>query len=78
VHWSRRSIVDASTNSAGLRYLAASLAHMDRLEEAQRVITDLIAVQPSSTLSRSRSTPLRYAWMVDLYIEGLRKAGLPK
>jgi adenylate cyclase len=76
--WSRRSIVDAPTNTAGLRYLAASLAHMEQLEEADRVITDLLGVQPSSSLSRSRSTPLRYAWMMDLYIEGLRKAGLPE
>jgi adenylate cyclase len=78
VVWSRRSIVDTPTNSAGLRYLAASLAHMGQLEEAHRTIADLLAVQPNSSLSRSRSSGFRYPWMVDLYIDGLRKAGLPQ
>ena len=39
---------------------------------------ELLALQPSSTLSFTRRFP-RYlhAWMTDLFIEGLRKSGCP-
>jgi adenylate cyclase len=78
VAWNRRSIVDTPTNTAGMRYLAASLAHTGQSEEAHRIVSDLLAVQPNSSLSRSRSSGFRYSWMMDLYIDGLRKAGLPE
>jgi len=60
------------------RYKAAALAHLDRLEEARVVIADLLQVQPKATLTRARNAAAAHAWMMDLWIEGLRKAGLPE
>ena len=34
--------------------------------------------QPNSSRARSRLSSFRHPWMYDLYLEGLRKAGLPE
>ena len=33
---------------------------------------------PRATLARARNASFRYEWMYDLYLDGLRKAGLPE
>src|SRR3954454_19655326 len=47
-------------------------------DDAKRTIDRLLAVQPNSSLKRSRQTRYRHSWMSDLHQEGLRKAGLPE
>jgi adenylate cyclase len=78
VSWTRRVLVQHPNHSIAKRYLAASLAHLGRIEEARDVIADLLRSQPQSSLSRSRKSTFRYGWMMELYIDGLRKAGLPE
>ena len=76
--WAKRGAVKNPEHTASLRYQAAALAHGGRLEEAREVVAALLAQQPNSSLTRSRQgSALRHAWMLDLYIEGLRRAGLP-
>ena len=41
-------------NTASRRLLAASLAHLDRVEEAREVVKELLIVQPKFTLSFTR------------------------
>jgi len=48
------------------------------LDDAKKTIDRLLAVQPNSSLTRSRQTRYRHSWMSDLHQEGLRKAGLPE
>jgi adenylate cyclase len=76
--WAKRGATKNPEHTASLRYLAASLAHAGRLDEAKEVVKTLLARQPNSSLSRSREgKSLRHPWMIDLYIDGLRLAGLP-
>jgi adenylate cyclase len=74
----RRILVEWPKHAVSLRYLAASLAHLGRRDEARRVIDDLLQVQPNSSLSRSRHARFRHPWMYDLYVGGLEAAGLPE
>lgn len=76
--WAKRGVAKNPEHTASLRYLAAALAHAGRLDEAREVVGTLLERQPNSSLRRSREGhSLRHPWMVDLYIEGLRLAGLP-
>ncbi len=76
--WAKRGAAKNPEHTSSLRYHAAALAHAGRLAEAREVVEILLARQPNSSLTRSRQgNSLRHDWMLALYIEGLRLAGLP-
>jgi adenylate cyclase len=76
--WAKRGATKSPEHTPSLRYQAAALAHAGRLDEARTVIEALRVRQPNSSLTRSsEGTSLRHAWMRDLYVDGLRLAGLP-
>jgi adenylate cyclase len=73
----RRGIAHMPRNTPSRRILASALAHLGRMDEARVVATELLALQPGATLSFSRRFPrFRHEWMTDLFVEGLRLAGL--
>jgi adenylate cyclase len=75
----RRGIAQMTRNTASRRLLAASLAHLGRVEEAREVVKELLILQPKFTLSFTRRFPrYRPSWMPELLIDGLRKAGVPE
>jgi adenylate cyclase len=75
----RRGIAHMPRNTPSRRILASALAHLGRMDEARVVATELLALQPGATLSFSRRFPrFRHEWMTDLFVEGLRLAGLPE
>jgi TolB-like protein len=76
--WARRAIARHPDLTTPHRFLAAAQAHAGRLEEARATVAELLRRQPRSSLSRSRHSPFRHAFMMDLYIDGLRRAGLPE
>ena len=76
--WSRLAMAERMNWNVARRYHAASLAHLGRLDEARAEILDLLAVQPSSSLTRSRGSRFRFPYMYEQYIGGLRLAGLPE
>ena len=79
VRWCRRTLFGSPDHSVARRYLAASLAYLGRREEAQGAIQELLIRQPNSCLSRSRSSSaFGPTWMLDLYVDGLKLAGLPE
>jgi adenylate cyclase len=78
VEWAERATEQAPTFSVGLRFLAAALAQTGRMEEARAAIVRLREVQPTSSLTLSRSSAYRRPEMLELYLDGLRKAGLPE
>jgi adenylate cyclase len=78
VEWARRNLEQHPDFSPAWRFLASALAHQGRFAEAQEAVLALRKVQPNSTVSRSATTPYRHRWMVELYVDGLRKAGLPE
>lgn len=75
----RRSLASAPGATAPRRYLAATLAHLGRDEEARAEAAELVRRQPSSSVQRSRDiNPYRHSWMTGLFLDGLRGAGLPE
>src|SRR6185436_6668365 len=62
--------------------LAAALAHLGRLEEAQRAVQSGLALNPKFTLRRYRagaaSDHPTFLKQRERVIEGLRKAGVPE
>jgi adenylate cyclase len=73
-----RILTEVPTHNVARRYLAAALGHLGRIDEAKRVIADLLDAQPTSNQRTTRSSTFRDPRMSKLYIEGLEKAGLPE
>ena len=58
------------------RCLAAALAHLGRDLEARKTATQLLEIEPHFRISEWLARSGR--WQAQLYIDGLRKAGLPE
>ena len=78
IAWGRRAVGEAAGANIARRHVAAALAHLGRIKEAKAEIALVLKHQPNSSLTRSRLSSFRHEWMYDLYLEGLRKAGLPE
>jgi adenylate cyclase len=76
--WSRQTLDKWPSHPVTLRYRAVTLVELGRLDEARSVVAHLRKVQPNSSLARSRLSPYRDQEMFELYIDGLRRAGLPE
>ncbi len=60
------------------RYLAAALGLSGKIADARDVIADLRRLAPSSCIALSATSNFRHAWQLDVYLDGLRRAGLPE
>src|SRR3712207_4820922 len=72
--WTRRTLDKWPSHPVALRYRAAALVLLDRVDEARSVISELLKVQSNSSLSRSRRAHYQDAEMYGVYLEALRKA----
>jgi len=62
----------------GRRLLAANYAHLGMLEEAKAQVREVLRLHPGFTISQWRHRPpYRDSAILNRYVEGLRKAGLP-
>lgn len=62
----------------GSRLLAANYAHLDRMDEARAAAAEVLRLHPNFTLSEWRHRPpYRDKAIIDHYVAGLQKAGLP-
>jgi len=77
VRWAQRAVVLAR-NPLSYRILAASLAEVGRIDQARNAAVALLSLQPSACLRRSRGSNYRRPEDVELYVEALRKAGVPE
>jgi|tagenome__1003787_1003787.scaffolds.fasta_scaffold20929232_2 adenylate cyclase len=77
IAWANRAIGQSPSFPVAYRFLAAALAQLGRLDEARAAVDKLIEVQPTSSLTLSR-TAAYVQPLSDLYVDGLRKAGLPE
>jgi adenylate cyclase len=78
VAWSRQSRALNSNFTANLRILAASLAHVGRVEEARAVAEELLRIEPAFSVGQFiRGHPLVQGPHLERYETGLRLAGLP-
>lgn len=64
---------------AGARLKAALCGHLGQIEEGRKWINRLLALDPGLTIARFNAIAASNAApeMVAIYVEGLRKAGLP-
>jgi len=61
--------------SQAYRCLAAALAHLGRDAEARKAVAQLLEIEPHFRISEWVAR--NGQWQAQMYIEGLRKAGLP-
>ncbi len=80
LHWARKTI--QNPRSAGYwpqAVLAASLTHLDRMDEARDAVAAALEAMPDLSLAYLDKTfPTKEPGGLDRYLEGLRKAGLPE
>jgi adenylate cyclase len=74
--WARRAIEGNPHYTPGYRLLAAALAHLDRIEEARSVAQRLLELMPDFNVDIEKFV-LRRADGLAMYLDGMRKAGLP-
>jgi adenylate cyclase len=79
IDWLRRSLSNNRHHAPTYRMLAVALVQSGNLDEAKRVVQQMLAIDPVSSLARSHYyTGLRDAEPRRLYVESLRLAGLPE
>jgi len=78
IAWLRRSLSNNRHFAPTYRFLAVSLVGSGQLEEARRVIAELTTFDPLSSMRRAQMTGFRDEAPKRLYIDSLRRAGLPE
>ena len=74
-----RAVLDRyPTHPIALRIMAASLGEQGRIEEANQVVRELLAIFPTVSISKLSRPQMRHKWMSEMWAEALRKAGLPE
>jgi tetratricopeptide (TPR) repeat protein len=77
--WARRSVEKHPDNLPAHHVLIASLAQLDRIDEANAALNRLLELDPGLTIERllENFSLSRYR-NLDGMLDGLRKAGLPE
>ena len=79
INWADRSLAAQPGYRSALRVKAACCAHLDRLAEARDCLGRLLELEPGLTISRIKASyPYLSSEILDRYMEGLRRAGLPE
>ena len=79
VRWTARALRDRPAFGPALRFHAASLVGLGRLDEARDTVTRLLQLEPALTASDlRRRAPVFDAKLMDDFVNALRKAGLPE
>jgi adenylate cyclase len=79
VKWTSMGANESPRHTANLRYLAAALAALGRIDEAREAGRKFLALDPTFRLGTFERTlqPFQVAELKERYIEHLSKAGLP-
>ncbi len=79
VKWAKLATSAMREFPGAWRYLAASLGHLDRLEEARAAVAQLLRVMPHDNLQAVHARlPAVHPARMEQFVDGLRKAGLPE
>jgi adenylate cyclase len=82
IEWADRALQTAPRYIVPMRLKLACLAHLGRIDEARELLTRVLALQPWLTIAAWKAsigaTSIFSPEFVALYIDGLRKAGLPE
>ncbi len=80
IEWADRSLRELPRYESALRNRVVACAHLGRIEEARDGLERLLELQPDLTVTRFKAlyavtlSPV----VLDVYVEGYRKAGLPE
>jgi len=80
IEWADRSLREVPRFESALRNRVVACAHLGRIEEARDWLGRLLEVTPGLTIARYKAlySAIHPREILDLYVEGLRKAGLPE
>src|SRR5215472_17286083 len=79
IEWADRALHDQPRTVAGMRAKVVALAHLGRLDAAGTELSRVLAVQPNLTIAGFREHAHSMApEVLELYVDGLRLAGLPE
>jgi TolB-like protein/tetratricopeptide (TPR) repeat protein len=77
--WTTRALRERPAFAPALRFHAVCQAELGRLEEARETVDHLIKIEPGLRLATLRQrVPIFDARSLDIFLQGLRKAGLPE
>ena len=78
--WGARANRIYPAHVISMRYMMAAYALAGREAEASSTLRRLLDAHPHASISLVEKNPRRFRhnWMMELYIDGLRKAGLPE
>jgi adenylate cyclase len=83
--WTAKALHQSHNHAASLRYRAASLGLLGRLEEGRQVAQQLLALVPGFTITRARrhiefdmNNVFKTPGVADALYEGLRRCGVPE
>jgi tetratricopeptide (TPR) repeat protein len=77
IEWADRCLREQPRYSPLFRAKAVSYAHLGRITEAKAAVARLLELQPGITLA-TFTMPKVAAELTAIYVEGLRKAGMPE
>jgi adenylate cyclase len=79
LNWTRRALRERPTFAPALRFHAVSLVELGRITEAREAVTRLLELEPTLTLSLlHKRAPISSSRVMNLFLDGLHKAGLPE
>jgi adenylate cyclase len=81
VEWADRCLREQPRFSSTIRVRVASCAHLGDIDEAHEWLKRLLEFQPGLTIAGCKAFWAAMSFppeIVDLYVEGFRKAGLPE
>ena len=78
IEWADRALPYQPRTVVGMRAKVVALAHLGRLDEARAELSRLLAVYPKLTIAGYREQAFMAPEVLELYVDGLRLAGLPE
>ena len=79
IEWAARTLHDQPRLLSAMRVKVAALAHLGRLDSARAELSRVLAIDPKLTIAGFREYAHFMALeVVELYVAGLRLAGLPE
>ena len=79
MEWADRALHDQPRMVGAMRVKVAALAHLGRLDSARAELSRVLAIDPKLTIAGFREyAHLMAPEVLELYVSGLRLAGLPE
>ena len=79
IQWVDRTLGEEPRHRPAMRMKAACCAHLDRTEEARDWVSRVLESEPGLTIARFKASATHFPpEILGVYLEGLRKAGLPE